>query len=219
VTVSDGDPASHAGDGGSSMVRSRLLLVSGVLMVAFLLPVPVSAGGGPAPAEPCVPGTVWEDPASGVRYLCVYDEVYGGPRWVLMSSGQRIVAGMAHMSSAYGCLHLSVGLSGLSGGGAGAVARSYRWPCSPIRDRVTQPPGELRSRIVLQRYAGGAWTTCRDSGYWYNTSPALGWVAGVDMGSAADCGSGTYRALGYGAFYQGGAWRAGSLTVPGLRLP
>ena len=201
------------------MDRFRLLIASVLFMAALVGPQPALAGGGPAPAEPCVPGTVWEDPASGVRYLCVYDELYGGPRWVLLSGGQRGVGGMAYSSSTHGCLHLAVGLSGVGGGGADAIARSYRWPCSPIRDRVSQPTGELRSRVVVQRYAGGVWSTCRDSGYWYNTRPAIGWVAGIDMGSAADCGSGSYRALGFGAFYGGGAWRARSLYAPPLWLP
>jgi hypothetical protein len=84
---------------------------------------------------------------------------------------------------------------------------------------VTQPAGELRSRVVVQRYGGAGWTTCRDSGYVYNTSTAFGWVAGIDMGVAADCGAGSYRALGYGSYFQGGLWRSGLLYTPLLWLP
>jgi hypothetical protein len=126
---------------------------------------------------------------------------------------------MVWSSSIYGCLHLAVGLNGSAGGGADVVTRSYRWPCLPPRDRLYQPAGELRSRIVIQRYGSGGWGTCRDSGYYYNTTTSLGWVAGIDMGAAADCGTGSYRALGFGAFYQGGAWRAGSLRTTSLWLP
>jgi hypothetical protein len=200
------------------MVGVRRALLCAALLVALLSPVAVVAADGPAPGESCVPGTIWEDPASGVKYLCIYDEAYGGPRWVLLSDGQRGSAGMPYRSTANGCLHLSVGLSARSGGGADAVARSYRWPCTSGY-RSAQPTGELRARVILQRYASGTWTTCRDSGYRYSAYVAFGWVAGLDMGSAADCGGGSYRALGYGAFYQGGAWRGGSFYSPAAWLP
>jgi hypothetical protein len=39
------------------------------------------------------------------------------------------------------------------------------------------------------------------------------------MGAAADCGSGTYRAIGFGSFYQGFLWRGGSLVSPSAWLP
>lgn len=200
------------------MARLRPLSLCALLLAALWLPVPVAAAGGPAPGDACVPGTVWEDQASGVKYLCIYDEAFGGPRWVLLSDGQRGTQGMPYRSSTQGCLHLAVGLAAVSGGGADASARSYRWPCTSGY-RVAQPAGELRSRVVIQRYSGTAWSTCRDTGYLYNTSAAFGWVAGVDMGAASDCGSGSYRAIGYGGLYQGGAWRVGSYTTTSAWLP
>jgi hypothetical protein len=200
------------------MARLRLLVLCALLAAALSGPASAAAAGGPAPAEACVPGTVWEDPASGVKYLCIYDETFGGPRWVLLSDGQRGAQGMPFRSATDGCLHLAVGLSTLSGGGADAVARTYRWPCTS-GSRITQPAGELRSRVVIQRYTGSAWSTCRDSGYLYNSSATFGWVAGIDMGGASDCGSGSYRAIGYGGFYQGGSWRTGSYATTSARLP
>jgi hypothetical protein len=200
------------------MVGLRLLLAGATVVVMLGAPAIVAAGAGPAPTESCVPGTVWEDPASGVKYLCIYDEGFGGPRWVLLSDGQRGSAGMPIRSTTNGCLHVSVGLSALSGGGADAVARTYRWPCTSGY-RVAQPTGELRSRVMVQRYGAIGWTTCRDTGYVYSSSVAFGWVAGVDMGTASDCGSGSYRAIGYGAFYQGGTWRSGSYVTPSAWLP
>jgi hypothetical protein len=199
------------------MVGLRLLF-AGAVVVVLLGSASAVAAAGPAPAETCVPGTVWEDPASGVKYLCIYDEGFGGPRWVLLPDGQRGSAGMPFRSTTSGCLHVSVGLSALAGGGADTVTRTYRWPCTSGY-RSAQPTGELRSRVMVQRYGPSGWTTCRDSGYVYNSSPAFGWVAGVDMGTASDCGSGSYRAIGSGAFYQGGAWRSGSYITPSAWLP
>ena len=200
------------------MFGVRVLLVSALALVLLGAPASVAAAAGAAPSEACVPGTVWEDPTSGVKYLCVYDEVYGGPRWVLMSEGQRGTLGMPYRSSVDGCLQLTVGMNALSGGGADAVVRSYRWPCTSGY-RVAQPVGELRTRVILQRYGTTGWSTCRDTGYQYNTSTAFGWVAGMDMGTSADCGSGSYRAIGYGAFYQGGGWRGGGYTTSAAWIP
>jgi len=200
------------------MVGLRLLLAGSVAVVMLGTPVIVAAAGGPAPTETCVPGTVWEDPASGVKYLCIYDEGFGGPRWVLLPNGQRGSAGMPFRSTVSGCLHLATGLSASSGGGADTVVRTYRWPCTS-GSRTAQPTGELRSRVMVQRYGPGGWATCRDTGYLYNSSAAFGWVAGVDMGTTSDCGSGSYRAIGYGGSYEGGTWRSGSSVTPSAWLP
>lgn len=197
------------------MHRIRLLLLIAGLLLLLSWPAAVAAGSGPAPGETCVPGTIWEDVASGVKYICVYDELYGGTRWELLSGGQTGSETWTHRSSTYGCAFNTVGLTSLGGYGADSIVRSYRWPCRTAADRIAQPVGELRSRIVIQRYSG-AWTTCRDTGFTYNTGVATGWLAGIDMGSAADCGAGTYRAWGFGSFYQGGAWRGTSLATPSL---
>ena len=195
----------------------RAALVAALCLLAVLPPMPLRAGSGPAPGEACVPGTVWEDQASGVKYLCIYDELYGGPRWELLSGGQRGDRAWLYRSSTYGCALGQVGLTSLGGSGADAIVRTYRWPCGGAADRVGQPAGELRSRVLVQVYSSG-WSTCRDTGYLYSTASATGWLAGLDMGSLADCGGGLYRAWGFGSFLQGGAWRGGSIVSPSMSL-
>ena len=201
------------------MTRSALacLLALAILLAGAIDPSAVRAGSGPAPGETCVPGTVWEDTSSGVTYICIYDELYGGTRWELLSSGQRGDDGPLYRSSSFGCIAGATGLTSVAGAGADMIVRTYRWPCQRASDRMTQPTGELRARVQIQVYDGG-WSTCRDTGYRYSTATAYGWLAGLDMGSAADCGAGTYRAVGLGAFLQGGAWRGGSLVTPSLFL-
>jgi hypothetical protein len=202
------------------MHRLRLLAAIGLMSLALIAPDPVLAGAGPPPNEVCVPGTIWEDLASGVKYICIYDEIYGGSRWELLENGrQRGTEEQPYRSTAYGCLDLYAAISGESGGGADTITRTYRWPCTHQWDRVMQPVGELRSRVVIQRYTSGTWSTCRDSGYAYNLSTAYGWVVGIDMGVGADCGSGTYRTLGFGGFFQGGGWHTGGVTAPSLWVP
>ncbi len=201
------------------MRRLLRVVVTAVTVTLFgvVSPAVVIAGAGGAPAEPCVPGTVWEDPSSGVKWLCIYDEMYGGPRWDVLPSGQSGARTWLARSSTYGCVLGAAGLSAASGGGASVIARSYRWPCAGAADRSSQPIGEIRVRMVIQHF-GGTWTLCRDTGYAYNTSAATGWRAGIDMGGAPDCGTGMYRAWGFGAIYQGGAWRGSSLLTPSLFL-
>ncbi len=201
----------------SSMARRRALLVLGVIAAYAVMAVGVSAAT-PAPSEPCVAGTVWEDPASGVKYLCVYDELYGGTRWELISSGQQGNQGWSFRSSTDGCIFLTVGLTTVGGAeGGDTFVRSFRWPCATIADRSYQPPGQIRVRTVLQRY-GSAWGTCRDSGYATNGGSAWTLVSGLRMGTSADCGPGYYRTLGYGQVYQGGAWHGTTLLTPPMWL-
>jgi hypothetical protein len=199
--------------------RGAVLALVGVsLAMTTISPAVARAGDSPPPSEPCVPGTTYEDPLSGVSWLCIYDEIYGGPRWdVLPVPDQRSVEGWLYRSSAYGCLFGNTGITARGGSGADAVMRTYRWPCRGAADRMSQPATEIRSRVVIQVYASG-WTTCRDSGYRYNSVTATGWLAAFDMGSAADCGTGSYRAWGFGGFYQGGAWRTGSHLTTSLPL-
>lgn len=194
----------------------RLLLITAWSSLLLLTALPVArAGAGPAPNETCVPGTIWEDQASGVKYICIYDELYGGPRWELLSGGQTGNETWLYRSSSMGCAYATVGLTTLGGYGGDAIVRGYRWPCQTAADRRSQPAGEWRTRLVIQRYNGG-WGTCRDTGYVYSTTSANGWLAGLDMGITADCGAGTYRTWGIGAFLEGGAWRGGSIYSPSL---
>jgi hypothetical protein len=198
------------------MPRRRLSACAAAFALMALF-VPAVLAAGPGPSETCVAGTIWEDQASGVKYICIYDEAYGGTRWELLSGGQRGSRAWLSRSSSTGCVLGTVGLTSIGGSGAAAFVRSYRWPCATSAHRLVQPTGELRVRVVVQRYAGG-WSTCRDSGYAYNTTAASAWTTGLDMGSAADCGAGTYRAWGYGAMYQGGTWRGSSLASPPLTV-
>jgi hypothetical protein len=193
------------------------LLVFGMLVIDAANGASVSAAT-PAPSEPCVAGTVWEDVASGVKYLCVYDELYGGTRWELLAGGQQGNENWTYRSSVNGCAFLTVGLTSIGGeSGGNTLVRSFRWPCATISDRSVQPPGQIRVRTVLQRY-GTKWGTCLDSGYGTNAGSAWTLVSGMRMGKSADCGPGMYRTLGYGQVYQGGAWHGSTLLTPAIWL-
>ena len=198
----------------------RTAIVTVTLALATAVPSPALALGQVAAADSCVPGTVMEDPVTGVKYLCIYDEGYGGPHWVVLSTGQVGARGWLARSGATGCAYATVGLTGLGGdSGAAAVTRSLRWPCAGSADRRAQPPAELRSRIVIQVYRATGWATCRDSGFGYNTVTASGWQVGIAMGATPDCGPGTYRAVGFGSFYEASAWRGGSMSTGALWIP
>ncbi len=189
------------------------------LAIGMLAVLAGPALGGNAPGDGCVPGTVWEDTASGITYICIYDELYGGTRWDILPSRQVASDGTLHRTSTYGCLAGIAAIGGLDGtGGGNIMIRTSAWPCTARQDDLPQPVGELRVRAVIQRYSAGSWSTCRDTGYQVNTTVAGAWIAGVGMGTYADCGAGSYRTFGYGAMYQGGGWRGGSLVSPALWL-
>lgn len=190
-----------------------------LVLVVIGAMIPMTAAAGNAPGDGCVPGTVWEDEASGVTYICIYDELYGGTRWDVLPTSRQTGSQMwLSRSSSQGCTLGTAALSSVSGGGGGnMLVRSYRWPCATISHRLWQPAGEIRARVVIQRYSG-SWYTCRDSGYRYNTGYTTGWITGLGMGSAADCGSGAYRTWGYGHVYQVGGWRGASLLTTTLHI-
>lgn len=194
---------------------SRLAALALSLSVALPGSVAAATSG---PTEPCVPGTIWEDVTSGVKYLCIYDELYGRPRWDLLDDGQSGSEGFTSRSSTTGCALDTIAISGVSGGGGNAMVRSMRWPCLTYGDRSPEPPGELRIRTVIQSYANGIWATCRDSGYQYNNALTASLVGGIDMGATPDCGPRYYRTWGFGQVYQGGAWRGSALYSPYLWL-
>jgi hypothetical protein len=196
----------------------RAALVTVLLSLVLMIAAPAATlAAVPGPSDACVAGTIWEDLSSGVKYICIYDELYGGTRWELLSSGQTGSSAFTYRSTINGCSYGIVALSLLSGGGGNTMVKSYRWPCLDFGDRISQPAGELRVRTVLQRY-GSSWTTCRDSGYAYSNTTAWSLVGGIDMGAAPDCGAGIYRTWGIGQQYQGGAWRGGALVTPALAL-
>jgi hypothetical protein len=201
-----------------SRVAVRAVVVAALVAVIFAAWSPLEARSAtPGPSEPCVAGTIWEDLSSGVKYICIYDELYGGTRWELLSTGQTGSSLFTYRSTIHGCTFNIVALSRASGGGGNSFVRSFRWPCVDFGDRMSQPAGELRVRTVLQRF-GTSWTTCRDTGFAYSNTTAWSLVGGVDMGASPDCGVGIYRTWGTGQLYQGGAWRGASLATPALHI-
>lgn len=199
-------------------VVGRAVVVAALAAVLLTAMAPVGASAAtPGPSEPCVAGTIWEDLSSGVKYICIYDELYGGTRWELLSSGQTGSGLFTSRSSIYGCTFNMVALTMITGGGGNSMVRSLRWPCVGSGDRLYQPAGELRVRTVLQQFTS-SWTTCRDTGFAYSNTAAWSLVGGIDMGGAPDCGVGIYRTWGTGQFFQGGAWRGSSLGTPALYI-
>ena len=120
-----------------SVARWSMAVVLAILM-GSASPGAVSGGAAPGPVEPCVPGTIWEDLTSGVKYLCIYDEGYGGPRWDLLENSQIGAEAWLARSSGTGCALGTVGLTTIGGSGAtrssgriaGRVRRSGIGPTS-----------------------------------------------------------------------------------------
>ncbi len=82
-----------------------------------------------------------------------------------------------------------------------------------------QPAGELRVRVRTERWNGSTWVSCLDPGYRYNSSSSTNDVRHVaNMGTAPDCGAGTYRGFSWHHVFEGGAWRGGTRTTAGLTL-
>jgi hypothetical protein len=204
------------------MTIRRALLVLIILVACLGAAAPASADH-PLPPEPCVPGTVWTDTQSGIKYLCIYVEAFGGGKWFLLGADDDSVAdsqGFTFQNTINGCAHNTVAATsdylGAPTNGFGSVLRSFVWPCVDVTDKSFQPAGEQRGRDVIQKWNGAAWVTVQDTGYVYSDVTAWTWVVGKNHGSAPDYGTGTYRNIGFGSFFQGGAWRGTSRTTPSI---
>ena len=156
-----------------------------IALFLVVLAIRRSSPAGNAPGDGCVPGTVWEDEASGITYICIYDELYGGTRWDVLP-GSRQTEGQLWLYRQFGArLHVRDRAPVERVGWRRQHARAGR---TGGRARISatgrgSQPGEIRARVVIQRHSG-SWYTCRDSGYVYNTATATGWIAGLDMGAA-----------------------------------
>ncbi len=129
-------------------MRSHLRVVSRAVVVATLaamvltaiLPVGASAAT-PGPSEPCVAGTIWEDLSSGVKYICIYDELYRGTRWELLSDGQTGTSLFTSRSSIYGCTFDIVALTCSRAAAATAWSGACGGRASARAIASTSPPG------------------------------------------------------------------------------
>ena len=72
----------------------------------------------------------------------------------------------------------------------------------------TQGTGELRTKVIGQKWTGSSWSNCVDSGYSYSWGSYSEWKRSYNMYTYADCGAGTYRVKSYGYMYDSG-WRGG----------
>lgn len=90
--------------------------------------------------------------------------------------------------------------------------------CCSIKTAASLCPLNLTSTVFSKMFSGASWQECHDTGYVYSNVSAYSWVVGFNMFSVPDCGNGSYRNIGYGSFYQSGAWRGTSLTSPSLYM-
>jgi hypothetical protein len=154
-------------------------------------------------------GSLWYDDA-GILWECEYTIVNGRilyiwvPIYVTISDSR-----LFYYSSTYG--HTWVSTAFDSNPDYAAAMTHSRNPNGSTR---IQGSGEIRSRVVFQKWNGSSWVTCKDSGYGYSNGAVSEWAQSYNMYTAADCGAGTYRVISYGYMYDGGAWRGSHITTP-----
>jgi hypothetical protein len=207
---------------------SRLLRTISIigLLVAMMLPL-ASTVLAEEPFPPCDAahdGDTWTDPQSGDKYICLLDPENGFWWWhpTGPSGSHRESVGFTYASSSYGCAWNIVSTwsdyygAPTNGAGSAILSRFYSGSPACSGSAWVQPINEMRARTVIQRWNGSIWATISDSGYQYNNVSGTSWLVGLNMGSVPDGGPGTYRTLGYGSYYQGGAWRGTSRISPSL---
>ena len=209
----------------SRLVRVLLLLT--VLGASSLAIAPAVFADEPfPPCDASHDGDIWKDPQSGEEYECVLDPYNGFWYWRPKGPAARVKPniGYTYKSSTYGCAFNIVSIASdyfgapSNGAGSGTYSRFFGGSPACKTSAQVQPPGELRGRTLIQEWTGSAWSNCVDSGFIYSNVSASSWLIGVNMFSVPDCGAGSYRAIGYGSFFQGGAWRGTSRTTTSIYM-
>lgn len=166
-------------------------------------------------------------PVDGVHWECIChepktsdDDCWWEVRNDNAAQGSRSFA-VVYSSSTYGCLNVSAVLvsqyfGGPTNSGVGS-GFGETYSCDQ-RGNKYQPAGEYRLQAVLERWNGSVWVPETPLGYHYNASTTLGTSDGYDMGGVPDGGNGTYRLSSTFAWWEGGAWRGGTLWAPQLYM-
>jgi hypothetical protein len=171
-------------------------------------------------------GEPWTDPQSGEKYICTLDPLNGFWLWLPVGNASQVKKniGYTYQSSSNGCAFNIVSITSdyygapTNGAGSGILSRFFSGSPTCSAAAWVQPVGEERARTVIQKWNGSVWANVRDTGFIYSNVAASSWLVGFNMFSVPDAGSGTYRAVGYGSFLQGGAWRGTSRTTVGIYM-
>jgi hypothetical protein len=190
------------------MRRWRILLVgllAAISMIAFPSPAEASSYTPAVTCKPSTLGWLWEDP-DGITWIC--KKVWLGDHWHYYWVPDHVFIPTQQLSNPYSGTYGNVLLvSGLDNNPDIGFAMTHSR--NPDGSTRTQGVGELRTKVVIQKWTGSAWTTCQNTGYSYSSGQYSEWGRGFNMYTYADCGSATYRTVGYGYMYDA-AWRGGT---------
>jgi len=211
-------------------MRKSLRITIAILLAVLLgsaLPAITFADGFPStPCDAAHDGATWTDPETGMIWECTLDTQNGFWVWLPIGIGTFSTHGLTFESSTLGCTFNTAAISSTYYGGTvsgfdsltGSLFKGSDGDAQLCDTHQGQPADELRSRGVISRWNGSSWVICRDTGYVSNSSSTWDMVTGYNMGSLADCGSGTYRGTGYGQKYEGGAWRGTYKISPSVYM-
>lgn len=194
-------------------MRRRRILLLGLLVAIWMIAIPVPAEASsytpPVTCKPSTLGWEWEDP-DGITWKC--SRVWLGDHWGYYWVPDHVFIPTQQLSwpysGTYGDVLLVAGLD--NNPDVGFAMTHSRNPDGSAR---IQGVGELRTKVVIQKWTGSAWTTCVNTGYSYSSGQYSEWGRGFNMYTNADCGSATYRTVGYGYMYDAG-WRGGTAITP-----
>lgn len=199
----------------------RAMLLAILVVSAF--PIVVLADGfPPTTCDSAHDGARWTDPETGIIWECTLDTQNGFWVWMPIGIGTFSTRGLTYQSSTLGCTFNVAAVSSTYYGGiingfdslGGSLFKGSDGDAQLCDTHQGQPADELRARGLISKWNGSSWVICRDTGYVSNSSSTWVFITGYNMGSLADCGSGTYRSTGYGQKYEGGAWRGTYKITP-----
>lgn len=190
--------------------KLRSVFVASMITISALFLVSAStasAGTPPVTCNEANDGYEWTDPETGEEYVCRYVTVqpFGVKGWFWVKKNASPAPRVSQeYSGSYGKVILSSGLTSNPDTGAAMVhSRTSSWGI------LSQGTGELRAKVVIQKWTGSSWTDCVNTGYSYSSGSYSEWSKGYNMYTYADCGAASYRVKAYGYMYDQGTWRGG----------
>lgn len=95
----------------------------------------------------------------------------------------------------------------MSEGRGGGYSRSTIYSQLPRGTFWNRPPGYIYNQIILFKWNGSGWGSCRDSGGYTNQVTTYGFFLTWNFGSNPPCGVGYYGTAANAYVWDGGRWR------------
>jgi hypothetical protein len=198
--------------------RARVIALAVLLASLVLVAAPSEpALAAPFPCDAAHDGAEWTDEFN-VTYQCMWVEGFGWG-WHVKPPGSE-TRGVTYNQWPGNAVVQEARLHPAQGGSWGSAAV---FSFFPLYSTWNRPPGSIQARLIFSKWNGSGYSTCWDSGAFYNNVTFWGMGLSYNHGLAPPCGAGWYITNSFSFVHDGNAWRgspwgfpSGAVWVPGF---